>query len=387
MTARTTQRQTLELLNFSDRHAWVEREGEKQQISLTDVYKGDKVIVHPGELIPVDGRILHGVALIDEQNVTGDARPVTCLEGQEVYASTLLLKGQISVLAERTGKDTRAALVAQFLKTVPVADTQAGDKVGAVSDELIVPTLFLSSSLFSLTGNVAPALAPLQFDFGTGIGIAIPTTILAALTDAARSGVFIRNGRALESLARIDTIVFGNPLPQASANAIEILTAQGLEIYLLGDRQQQEVIRTLHENGKVVAYVGSSSDAEVFADADLSISFAEETDLERETADVVVLIGDDMWGLIHAIDIAKRAMEIVYQNIAIVAVPNISVVIAGIFFGLHPIAAVIVNNFAALIAELNGLRPLLGTIGPLRALNPGKAPQKQVSSILTGSNC
>ena len=272
-----------------------------------------------------------------------------------------------------------------------VTDTQVGNYVKEVSDKLVVPTLFLSGSIFALTGNINGALAPLQLDFGTGIGIAVPTTILAALSSLARSGVFIRSGRALEALARTDTVVFGKTgtlteaIGKQSADVIATLKNRGIEIHLLtGDNQQAvqavatqlginpnnaydsdlpenkiEIVRRLHSEGKVVAYLGEElSDTESFTDADVSISFAKESDIESETADVVI-VGNDLRQLIQAIDIAKQSMDLVYQSIALVAVPNISVVIAGIFFGLNPVTAVLINNCAALIAELNGSRPRL----------------------------
>ena len=511
ITARANQDQTLELLDSPDRSVWVERDGEEQQIPLTEVQKGDKIIVYPGDLIPVDGSILQGTGLIEEQNVRSEFTPVKCLEGQQVYASTLVVQGKLSIVAERTGKDTRAALVTQFLQA-PVTDTQVENYVKEVSDRLVVPTLFLSGSIFALTGNINGALAPLQLDFGTGIGIAVPTTILSALSSLARSGVFIRSGRALEALARTDTVVFGktgvlteaiatvvgiqttdetistdvvltlaasaeqelnhplaraivrygaennvqvrecqapeyqvgtgitthidgqkilvgsdrflqregidlapifrqhpnlktdthslvfvakngellgvilldNPIRKQSADVIATLNNQGIEIHLLtGDNKQAvqavatqlginpnnaydsalpenkiEIVRRLKSEGKIVAYLGEElSDTESFTYADVSISFAKEYEIESETADVVI-VGNDLRQLIQAINIAKQAMELVYQNIALVAVPNISVVIAGVFFGLNPVAAVLINNCAALIAELNGsVRP------------------------------
>ncbi len=271
---------------------------------------------------------------------------------------------------------------------LPVAYTEVGDKVEEVADRLIVPTLLLSGSIFAVTGNMLPALAPLQLDFGTGIGIAVPTTILAALTYAARNGVYIRNGRVLELLARIDTVVFGltGTLTEAIATSVSgTLTAQDIKTYLISAGNQQvlnDVVRGLHNDGKTVAYVGDGlSDTPVASDPDVSVCLGQETDFEKVSADVV-LLGNDLKQLIHAINIAKQAMEIVYQNIALVAVPNISVVIAGVFFGLHPLGAVIINNCAALIAELNGWRPLLGPGDPApKALSPGKDPQKKLAQF------
>jgi cation transport ATPase len=281
----------------------------------------------------------------------------------------------------------------EFQNRLPLADTQVGDKVQEVADRLVVPTLFLSGGIFALTGNISPALAPLQLDFGTGIGIAVPTTILAALTYAARNGVYIRDGRALEVLARLDTVVFGltGTLTEAIATSVSgALNEQGIKNYLLTSDNQQafnEVVRGLHNDGKTVAYVGDrSSNTEALADADVSVCLAKGTEIERVSADVV-LTGNDLTGLIHGISIAKQAMEIVYQNIALVAVPNITVVTAGVLFGLHPVWAVIINNCAALIAELNGRRPLLDPGNPApRALIPGKDPPEAGSAILVSSS-
>jgi len=120
------------------------------------------------------------------------------------------------------------------------------------------------------------------------------------------------------------------------------------------------VVKSLHESGKTVAFCGDGiNDSAALAYADVSISFAGATDIARETADVV-LMEDDLRGLVHAIKIAKQAMEIIWQNTAIVAVPNVGVLLAGVLFALDPVLAIVINNGSAILAELNGLRPLLG---------------------------
>ena len=98
----------------------------------------------------------------------------------------------------------------------------------------------------------------------------------------------------------------------------------------------------------------------------------------------MVLMEDDLRSLIHAIHVAKQAMEIIWQNTAIVAVPNVAALISGIVFALDPVMAIIINNGTAILAELNGLRPLLGTGTPsLSVLGPTNA-----TTILAGvSGC
>lgn len=512
-TARTSERQALNLLDTLDQYAWVEQDGKEQQILLEEVQVGDRVVVYPGNLIPVSGRVLRGTALIDEHKLTGESTLVSRCEGQVVHASTLVLEGKLCILAKRIGKNTRVGVAFDLMQSAPVHDTRVEDYAAKVANAMIMPTVCLSGAIFALTGNLNSAIAPLQLDFSHGIRLSVPTTILAAMTHAARHGVYIRSGRALEILARTDTVVFdktgtltqgnvavvaiqpadeqistatvlslaasveqGNTHPLAnaivryaeangvqthkcetwdyrigmgitaqidgqkilvgsdrlmqqegidldyiyqrypeintgihsrayvaqddlllgvilytdpmrpeSAKVIAALHSQEIETYIVsGDHQRVaadvarklgiepcntyaqafpehkvEVVQKLQDKGKVVAFVGEGiNDAAALAHADVSVSFAGATDLARETADVV-LMDDDLRGLNQAIEIAKQAMEIVYQNTAIVAIPNISVVLAGIFFALDPILAVIISNGSTIIAELNSFRPLL----------------------------
>ncbi|MCX7593628.1 MAG: heavy metal translocating P-type ATPase [Fischerella sp.] len=511
-TARANEQQMLDLLQGVDKYVRIERNGREERIQLSEVKKGDRIVVCAGETIPVSGRVLRGIALIDEHKLTGESKLVSRSEGQVVHASTLVLEGKICILTKRIGKNTRLGLAVQLMQSAPVHDTRVEDYASKIANTLIAPTLLLSGVIFALTRDVSRALAPLHLDFGHAIRIAVPTTALAALTYAARQGIYIRSGRALEMLARIDTVVFdktgtltqgnaavvaietaheqispqeilalaasaeqGNSHPVASAiirraeeNGVEIkpsttkdyriglgivaliedakvlvgselllqqeginldpihkkypnlktssyslvyvaknnqllgvilftdplrpesrkvvesLQCQGLATYMLtGDNQhvanhvgtqlgisqdytyaqvfpdkKVEVICSLKDRGQRVAFVGEGiNDAAALAHADVSISFLEGSDIARETADVV-LLDNDLRGITHAIAIAKRAMEIIYQNTAIAAIPNISVVLAGVFFALDPVLGVIISNGSALLAELNSFRPL-----------------------------
>ncbi|WP_315787885.1 heavy metal translocating P-type ATPase [Fischerella sp. JS2] len=511
-TARANEQQMLDLLQGVDKYVRIERDGQEEHIQLSEVKKGDRIVVYAGETIPVSGRVLRGTALIDEHKLTGESKLVSRSEGQVVHASTLVLEGKICILTKRTGKNTRLGLAVQLMQSAPVHDTRVEDYASKIANALIAPTLLLSGVIFAFTRDVSRALAPLQLDFGHAIRIAVPTTALAAVTYAARQGIYIRSGRALEMLARIDTIVFdktgtltqgnaavvaietaheqispqeilalaasaeqGNSHPVASAiirraeeigveikpsttkdyriglgivaqiedakvlvgselllqqeginldaihkkypnlktstyslvylaknnqllgvilftdplrpestKVVESLQCQGMTTYMLtGDNQhvanhvgtqlginqdhtyaqvfpdkKVEVICSLKDRERTVAFVGEGiNDAAALAHADVSISFLEGSDMARETADVV-LLDNDLRGITHAIAIAKRAMDIIYQNTAIAAIPNISVVLAGVLFALDPVLGVIISNGSALLAELNSFRPL-----------------------------
>lgn len=207
-TARSSQLQTLDLLNSLGQFVWVERNGEKQEIPIQEVQRGDTVIVYPGEQVPVDGIIQRGKALIDEQKLTGESMPVLKRKGQPAFASTLVREGRIYLLAERVGNDTRAGQSIKLMQEAPVHDTRMENYAAKIAEKAVLPTLLLGGAVFAATRNPARAASVLTLDFATGIRVSVPTTVLAALTYAAKRGILIRSGRALEQLAQVDTIVF-----------------------------------------------------------------------------------------------------------------------------------------------------------------------------------
>jgi Cu2+-exporting ATPase len=513
-TTRSSQRKTLDLLSSLSQSVWVERNGEKEKISLKELKPEDTVIVYPGEQIPVDGQILRGQALIDEQKLTGESMPVVKQEKEMVYASTLVREGQIYILAERLGADTRAGQTMKLLQDVPVHDTRMENYVAKVADRTVVPTFLLGGVVFALTRNPARVASILTIDFATGIRVSVPTTVMASLMGAARQGILIRSGRALEKLAQVDAIVFDKTgtLTQGNVQVISIKTAResistldvlelaaaaeqrithpvaeavincanyhelvipprgewnyqvglgiraqiqeqsvlvgserflreegisldqlyqrhpdvkqaqepiiyvasngqilgsiqysdplrsespkvvkilrqtiGAQIHILtGDSRQRaqtvaekldipsshthaeafpetkaQLIQSLHQQGKTVAFVGDGlNDSVALAYADVSISFRDGSEVARETADVV-LMRNNLEDLVVAINLARHAREIIYQNTGLVLIPNLYGLALAATVGLHPMSATVINNGSSVLAGVNGLRPVL----------------------------
>ena len=207
-TARQSSSQTLDLLDSLSQYAWVERNGTEEQIPIEQVNPGELVIVYPGEQIPVDGKIVQGKALIDQQKLTGESMPVTREVGQSVYASTLVRSGQLRILTEHTGSDTRAGQSIKLVQDAPVYDTRMENYAAQLAEKAILPALFFSGGVLLTTGSMARAASILTLDFMTGIRVSMPTTVLASMTAAAKRGILIRSGRSLEKLAEVDTVVF-----------------------------------------------------------------------------------------------------------------------------------------------------------------------------------
>ncbi|MBG1242281.1 heavy metal translocating P-type ATPase [Nostoc sp. NZL] len=229
-TARVTKNHAADLLNSLGHYAWVEQpDGQKKHILATQVQPKDTVIVYPGEQIPVDGQILRGKALIDQQKLTGESMPVLRQVGQAVYASTLVREGEIYIQTERVGTATRAGASIELVQQAPVHDTRMGNYAATVADKAVLPALIFAGLVLATTRNPARAASILTLDFVTGIRVSLPTTFLAALHHATRHGVLIRSGRALEKLAQMDTLVFDKTgtLTKGDIEVVEIETVVG----------------------------------------------------------------------------------------------------------------------------------------------------------------
>lgn len=368
--AEQREQQALEFLTSLDQEVSVDRNGQELRIAASQLQRGDRVVFRAGDRIPVDGWILQGTALINEQSLTDDSTPVICTEGQEVFASSVVLEGELWIVVEQTGLSTRIGYMAHLMKSAPVHDTHLGVLQGEFVRSAIVPTLFLGGTIFALTGNVGAAISPFQLDFGSGIPISVHTTLLSALTYAARQGIYIRSARVLEHLTQLDAIVLddsGLMTHPDGKSTIDALHDQGIATYWVTQHDFHDaieladhfgigadhvfaethsgtnLIQGLQHHGKTVAFVGECADSQ----ADVSIAVLAQPNVECD----VVLTGD-LAQLISAIDIATRAIELVYQNTAIIVVPNLIVQIGGgMFLGMHPVINVITNNSSAFVAE------------------------------------
>jgi Cu2+-exporting ATPase len=207
-TARRSQRAALDLQTALGQSAWLVHGQEKVRVSVDRLQVDDVVVAYPGDLIPVDGVVIDGTALVDQKMLTGESVPVLRSEGDRVFAGTVVADGKLYVRAEAVGSATRAGWIAHLLEEAPALDSRAASYAHRFADRLVAPTFGLAVVSFALTGNVARSAAILIVDFATGIRVSAPTSIMATLARAARHGVLIKSGRAIEQLAAVDVIIF-----------------------------------------------------------------------------------------------------------------------------------------------------------------------------------
>ncbi len=208
LTAAGSKRAISELLEFRQKTAWRLRDGVVAAVPASDLAIGDTVIVYHGEMILVDGEIIEGRGLIDQKTITGESLPVARGLGEAAFAATILREGQLTIRALKVGLATTAGQIAELVESAPVGDTRMQNHAELFADRLVLPTLSLAAGTAAVTGDVNRFLSLVIVDFGTGIRVAAPTSVLASITHAARAGIIIKSGGHMEKLAGIDTIVF-----------------------------------------------------------------------------------------------------------------------------------------------------------------------------------
>ncbi len=189
------------------RFVWLYREGVEVQVSLDRLQAGDVIVVNTGEVVPVDGVITEGLAMIDQHALTGESTPAEKGVGDRVFASTLMVAGKMLVSVEKSGSDTASAKISRILTDTAGYKLNSQHKGERLADKAVIPTLTIGAIGMATMGP-AGAVAVLNSDFGTGIRMAAPLAMLSTLALCASKGILVKDGRALELMNEIDTVLF-----------------------------------------------------------------------------------------------------------------------------------------------------------------------------------
>ncbi len=186
---------------------WIKKDDVEIQVDFTSIQAGDIVIVNAGEIIPVDGQIHDGLATIDQHILTGESQPMEKASGDKVFAATLLLSGRISILVETAGEKTVAAQIGKVLNNTQNYKDQLAIRGKEIADKFLPIELAISAVTWPLMGTDA-AITILWSALGSNMIYAGPLTVLFYLQILSRHGILIKDGRVLESLRQVDTVIF-----------------------------------------------------------------------------------------------------------------------------------------------------------------------------------
>lgn len=207
---RTKDNSEKKLIHVFSRHprsVWILVGGVETEIAFEELQTGDIVVVNAGEIIPADGSITEGAALVAEQSLTGESVPSEKGAGDEVFASTILLSGKIRMLTGKTGVETTAGKIGEILTLTTGHKTSLESKAETIADRSILPTLAVGALAYPIAGT-GGMLAVLFSCMGYGMRIIGPLSTLNFLRAASNSNVLVKDGGALEKLCNIDVVVF-----------------------------------------------------------------------------------------------------------------------------------------------------------------------------------
>jgi len=186
---------------------WIQVNGIEVQISFSEVKEGDMIVVNAGETIPVDGIITEGMASVDNQILTGEAAPSDKNMGDKVFALTTVLSGRIVVKVENAGKDTVASKIGNILEQTVDFQSKTELRVLYLADKTVPPTLVMSGVAFLYSGSYE-AISVLSAHFKYKFLLVTPISLMNFLKIASENGILIKDGRSLDLLPQVDTIVF-----------------------------------------------------------------------------------------------------------------------------------------------------------------------------------
>lgn len=198
------------LINVFDLYGstvWIKVDDAEIEIPFEHLQISDLVVVNTGEIIPVDGDIINGTALVDQRTLTGESQPAEKGVGDQVFASTVVLSGKICVQAERAGRETVAANIGEMLSRTMEYKTSFESKTERFVDRSVLPTLGLSTLALPTVG-ASGAMAILLSSVGYNMRLLAPLTTLTFLNLMSRRNILIKEGSALEGLTQVNTILF-----------------------------------------------------------------------------------------------------------------------------------------------------------------------------------
>ena len=183
-------------------------ENQKILVESSKIEKGDKVVVHMGNVIPFDGEVLDGDAMVNQASLTGESVPVQRTVGNTVFAGTVVEEGEITIRVKEVEGNNRFDQIVTMIEESEKLKSELEGKAEHYADKLVPWTLGATGLTYLLTRNVTKAMSILMVDFCCALKLAMPISVLSAIREASLYNVTVKGGKFLEAVAEADTIVF-----------------------------------------------------------------------------------------------------------------------------------------------------------------------------------
>ena len=216
---------------------WLVTDDTEVEVSVAQIKEGDRIRVHMGAVIPFDGIVMEGEALVNQASLTGESLPVRKAAESPVYAGTVVEEGEITLLVKESTGSSKYEKIMTMIEDSEKLKSSLEGKAEHLADRL-VPYTFLGTGLtLALTRNTVKALSVLMVDFSCALKLAMPLSVLSAIRESSAHDITVKGGKFLEAVAEADTIVFDKTgtLTKAQPTVVEVIP--------FDDRSPDELLR------------------------------------------------------------------------------------------------------------------------------------------------
>ena len=217
---------------------WVRRDGQETRIPMRELRLGDMAVVRSGSVIPVDGVVFEGDAMVNQASMTGESEPVHRTAGLSVYAGTVVEAGELVVRVTAFDNETRLHKIAELIEESEELKANIQSRAEKMADSIVPYSFLLAAGIYLWTRDAARAASALMVDYSCAIKLSTPLVILSSMREAARRGALIKGGKFLETLAAADTIVFDK------TGTLTVSAPNVAKVIPFGGHTREEVLRT-----------------------------------------------------------------------------------------------------------------------------------------------
>ncbi len=200
--------------------------GQEILVPVSSVKAGDLVRVHMGNVIPFDGNVIAGEAMVNQTSLTGESQPVHKTEGSYAYAGTVLEEGELTVQVKQAAGASRYEKIVGMIEDSEKLKSSVESNAEHLADSLVPYTLAGTAVTYLLTRNVTKTLAVLMVDFSCALKLAMPITVLSAIREASTHSITVKGGKYMEAMADAQTIVFDKTgtLTKAKPTVVDVIS-------------------------------------------------------------------------------------------------------------------------------------------------------------------
>ena len=208
---------------------WLVSGGQEVLVSTSQIKAGDKVVVHMGNIIPFDGVVAEGEAMVNQASITGESMPVRRVKDNYVYAGTVVEEGEITIKVKKVGGTSQYEKIVGMIEETEKLKSASESKASHIADKLVPYTLGGTALTYLLTRNVTKALSILMVDFSCALKLSMPISVLSAIREANLYNITVKGGKYLEAVAEADTIVFDKTgtLTKATPTVVDVVPFDG----------------------------------------------------------------------------------------------------------------------------------------------------------------